>query len=133
MGDFKLILGYPGKYDGWSSDFSIGLTHVVDHMGINGDGDGNGDSDSHSRHKRGFEPIVYEDLLDYARRAKDHVQLYNIMSKLPPLPGVHLLCGPYWEGVTKTHKNWRFGLNKRLFSVKFTYKGNFLAKIPKIK
>ena len=70
MGDFKLIRGFPGMYDGYHGDGNIGNTEVLDPYGIKD------------------EPINFE-VPDgwkareiYAKKAEGHVLLFNVMGKL---------------------------------------------------
>ena len=69
MGDYKLILGYPGKYDGYTTDFSIGQTYLVDIMGLRTD-----EPESGEAHSDLF--AEYLELID------GFAQLYNVMGEL---------------------------------------------------
>ena len=86
MGDFKLIRGFPGMYDGYHGDGTIGYTEVLDPYRIKD------------------EPIDFEVPHGwrareiYAKKAEGHVLLFNVMGKLEMIVWTMLLRTTYREG-----------------------------------
>merc|ERR1711976_24224 len=67
MGDFKLVRGNPGAYDGYHSDGTMTYTRLYDPFGIKDD-------------PIDFEVPVGWTLDDiYAKKAEGHVLLFNVM------------------------------------------------------
>jgi len=74
MGDYKLVTGYPGMYDGWEGDaqYPLGYTYDVDTYGVNTDAKvearrarmGRGDTDA---------------MIEYANKVQNRALLFNVM------------------------------------------------------
>ena len=70
MGDYKLILGYPGLYDGWEQDDNLDLTHITDVYGINA---------RDAQHTRGSYSFDWAAITQYAIALSETAVLYNVM------------------------------------------------------
>lgn len=96
MGDYKLIIGYPGLYDGWDQDGNLGLTHILDEYGINPGGVDHTDgvqcfgfnqcgadlpqpSTGGDRRRRGNYNFDWPAISRYAIAMSNRVTLYNVM------------------------------------------------------
>ena len=73
IGEYKLILGFPGKYDGWTTDNNIGVTSEVDIMGLK--------PTSSSRQKRNTHSHGQADLDAYLELIDGFTQLYNVVGE----------------------------------------------------
>lgn len=80
VGKYKLIRGFPGLYDGYESDGSLGLTHEVDL--INGKRSNLTLSAATMQAiKRSSYEFDWEAIAQYINEVKDVVQLYNVVRK----------------------------------------------------
>jgi len=68
VGDFKLINGWPGFYDGWESNGTLGMTNEVDTLGLNAHNGGH--------HKR--YDMDTGAMFGYLEQMRGVFQLYNI-------------------------------------------------------
>ena len=69
IGDYKLILGFPGRFDGYTQDQNIGLIEQVDILGLKGDSSPTEQGASGTQ------------LQDYMQLIDGVPQLYNVMGE----------------------------------------------------
>ena len=83
VGDYKLLRGFPGLYDGYESDGSLGFTHLVDFMrskrGVH-------NNQTLARKemealKRGNYNFDWGAIAAYVKSVANVVQLYNVIGK----------------------------------------------------
>jgi len=100
MGDFKMIVGYPGLFDGWEQDNNLDLTHILDNYGIDGGVDitadvvcfsnkdcgvrpinqtVDGSKGAHGREERGNYNFDWPAIYKYVRGVTHRVVLYNVI------------------------------------------------------
>ena len=68
IGDYKLIKGYPGLYDGWEADGTLGFTHELDYLRT-------------GYRKRGNYNFDYAAMAQYIAQVPDVYQLFNLAGK----------------------------------------------------
>merc|ERR1712044_31293 len=70
VGDYKLIQGYPGLFDGWESDGNMMMTHAVDLV--------LGGGKKRTTAKRGNYAFDWGAILPYVSQSASAVQLFDI-------------------------------------------------------
>ena len=88
-GDFKLIWGFPGLWDGWTSDDTIEQTHIADYFRNGPPFNVTRDAARQDR-KKAFSDSIFTrfrynydmpSITAYNREVKDIIQLYNLKGK----------------------------------------------------
>ncbi len=74
VGDFKLIEGYPGLFDGWETDNNIALTNDLDLL--------NGGKRAASPAKRSGYSFDWGAIIPYVAQNSHHVYLFNLAGKI---------------------------------------------------
>ncbi len=77
VGDFKLILGYPGLFDGWESDGNVGLTNVLNLLNNNMSG-----KRASGIEKRSDYSFDWGAIIPYIAQNSHHIYLFNLAGEL---------------------------------------------------
>ena len=82
VGNYKLLRGFPGLYDGYESDGSLGMTHQVNLIGAKRHNPENGTALSCKRVnaiKRGNYNFDFGAIDAYVKKVADVIQLYDVV------------------------------------------------------